>query len=289
MRQRPNRCGRPLARRAFVGSGIEPRPDVARAAELHAGPARYDAFFLCLLGYWANFLVGGLWVVWPGSWRRGRWTRKMRAVLVLSAAFDGAAQALNYVAPDTPARCKKPLSNAARRAVNDAATRAARAASSANSRSAVRSRRRPTRPGSRTTISTTASVAALSATAAQRARMPARARRPLVLSAACAPHRSPAVRARTRNGETDRARLETRTMGRRASSAALRAADGRVARASTAARSRSSRCSSRGARAGRRGADRRAPAQRGGRRRPLAARPRGGRRRGGRSNLSPDR
>ena len=82
---------------AFVGSGIG-LGQTFELLQLHAGPARYDTFFLCLLGYWANFLVGGLWVVWTGSWRRGRWTRRMRAVLVLSAVFDGAAQALNYVA-----------------------------------------------------------------------------------------------------------------------------------------------------------------------------------------------
>ena len=71
---------------AFVGSGIG-LGQTFELLQLHAGPARYDTFFLCLLGYWANFLVGGLWVVWTGSWRRGRWTRRMRAVLVLSAAL----------------------------------------------------------------------------------------------------------------------------------------------------------------------------------------------------------
>ena len=56
---------------AFVGSGIG-LGQTFELLQLHAGPARYDTFFLCLLGYWANFLVGGLWVVWTGSWRRGR-------------------------------------------------------------------------------------------------------------------------------------------------------------------------------------------------------------------------
>ena len=82
---------------AFVGSGIG-LGQTFELLQLHAGPARYDTFFLCLLGYWTNFLVGGLWVVWTGSWRRGRWTRRMRAVLVLSAVFDGAAQALKHCA-----------------------------------------------------------------------------------------------------------------------------------------------------------------------------------------------
>ena len=91
--QRPNRSRPRLVNR---GSGIG-LGQTFELLQLHAGPARYDTFFLCLLGYWA-FLVGGLWVVWTGSWRRGRRTRKMRAVLVLSAVFDGAAQALNYVA-----------------------------------------------------------------------------------------------------------------------------------------------------------------------------------------------
>ena len=106
---RSDRIGPVLWLVAFVGSGIG-LGQTFELLQLHAGPARYDTFFLCLLGYWANFLVGGLWVVWTGSWRRGRWTRKMRAVLVLSAAFDGAAQALNYVAPRHPhSCCKKPL------------------------------------------------------------------------------------------------------------------------------------------------------------------------------------
>ncbi len=67
---------------------------------IHAGPARYDTFFLCLVGYWANMLTGLLWVVGSGSlWRRDVvWTPKMIAALLGTSICDGAAQALNFVA-----------------------------------------------------------------------------------------------------------------------------------------------------------------------------------------------
>lgn len=66
--------------------------------QLHAGPARYQTFFLALLGYWAQFFASGSWLLYTGTWRRGVWTKRNVAALVVSACFDGSAQALNYVA-----------------------------------------------------------------------------------------------------------------------------------------------------------------------------------------------
>ena len=87
---------------------------------IHAGPASEETFFVCLIGYWAQTLVGGGWVlrarlVRPNPRRDpllaavepataphragfGVWNRRAASVLVLSALFDGASQALNYVA-----------------------------------------------------------------------------------------------------------------------------------------------------------------------------------------------
>jgi drug/metabolite transporter (DMT)-like permease len=66
--------------------------------QLHAGPARYETFFLALLGYWAQFLTSGFWVRYTGTWRQGEWNRRNVTALLISACFDGSAQALNYVA-----------------------------------------------------------------------------------------------------------------------------------------------------------------------------------------------
>ena len=89
---------------AFVGSGIA-IGQCFEVLQIHAGPARYDTFFLSLLGYWANFLVGGAWLVAKfglrgaaGGFRPDRWTRPMLLALAGSAVLDGGAQGLNYVA-----------------------------------------------------------------------------------------------------------------------------------------------------------------------------------------------
>ena len=66
--------------------------------QLHAGPAKYQSFFLPLLGYWAQFLASGVWVLGTGTWRQGSWTKRNVAALIISAGFDGTAQALNFVA-----------------------------------------------------------------------------------------------------------------------------------------------------------------------------------------------
>lgn len=84
---------------AFVGTGIGLGLNFEFLV-IHAGPARYDTFFLCLLGYWANLLTGLFWVIGTGSWRqRGVvWTKPMMSALMAAACFDGGAQALNFVA-----------------------------------------------------------------------------------------------------------------------------------------------------------------------------------------------
>ena len=66
--------------------------------QLHAGPARYKTFFLALLGYWAQFVASGSWLLYTGTWKRGTWSRGCVIALVFSACLDGSAQALNYVA-----------------------------------------------------------------------------------------------------------------------------------------------------------------------------------------------
>ena len=67
---------------------------------IHAGPARYDTFFLALLGYSAQALVGAVWLLASGSWRtkHTEWNRPMLLALLLSAILDGAAQGLYYIA-----------------------------------------------------------------------------------------------------------------------------------------------------------------------------------------------
>ena len=66
--------------------------------QLHAGPAHYRTFFLAVLGYWAQFIVSGSWLIYTGMWRQGQLNRRNIAALIVSAIFDGSAQALNYVA-----------------------------------------------------------------------------------------------------------------------------------------------------------------------------------------------
>ena len=84
---------------AYVGSGIL-CGQLFEFLRIHAGTARYDTFFLALLGYSAQFVVGFVWLLSTGSWRRRdtEWTRRMVAALLASALFDGSAQGLNYVA-----------------------------------------------------------------------------------------------------------------------------------------------------------------------------------------------
>ena len=65
--------------------------------DTHAGPAKSQTFFLAFVGYWAQFFVSGLYVLSTGSWRGARWSRPAVIALVLSAIFDGAAQAMDYV------------------------------------------------------------------------------------------------------------------------------------------------------------------------------------------------
>jgi drug/metabolite transporter (DMT)-like permease len=81
----------------FVGSGIAIGISF-EILQLHAGPARYETFFLSVLGYWAQVLASGSYLLYTGTWRRGLWNRRSMTALAVSSCFDGAAQALNYVA-----------------------------------------------------------------------------------------------------------------------------------------------------------------------------------------------
>jgi len=68
-------------------------------------PAAGDSFFLCLIGYWSQSILGGGYALAKaqmetGDWRsaaRGSWSAGVVRVLLLSALFDAAAQALDYV------------------------------------------------------------------------------------------------------------------------------------------------------------------------------------------------
>ena len=70
--------------------------------QVHAGPAKYETFFLPLLGYWAQMLASAAWLLLSGALGRvldtRYWNRRNVAALIVSACFDGAAQALNFVA-----------------------------------------------------------------------------------------------------------------------------------------------------------------------------------------------
>ena len=65
--------------------------------DTHAGPARSQTFFLAFVGYWAQFIVAGIYVACTGTWRGAKFGRNALLALVLSALFDGAGQALDYV------------------------------------------------------------------------------------------------------------------------------------------------------------------------------------------------
>jgi len=62
------------------------------------GPAEGSTFFLVFLGYWAQFIAGGLWLLLKRSWRHGEWTRSMVGALLLSSAFSCASESLSYLA-----------------------------------------------------------------------------------------------------------------------------------------------------------------------------------------------
>mmetsp|Transcript_57317 Transcript_57317/g.125545 ORF Transcript_57317/g.125545 Transcript_57317/m.125545 type:complete len:367 (+) Transcript_57317:28-1128(+) len=66
--------------------------------DIHAGPAKDETFLTCFIGYWSQFLVGGLWVLRKGTWRQGKWTGAMVLALLASAVCDGAAQGLDFIA-----------------------------------------------------------------------------------------------------------------------------------------------------------------------------------------------
>jgi len=81
----------------FVATGI----GLAMLFELltlHAGPAKDVTFLVPFFGYSAQLLVGGVWVLANGSWRRGTWTRRATFALLLSSVTSGASQAFDFVA-----------------------------------------------------------------------------------------------------------------------------------------------------------------------------------------------
>lgn len=80
----------------FVASGIGTGM-AFEVLQLHAGPARYETFFLQLLGYWAQVLCSGCLLLRTGTWHVGVWTPASIAALFVSAALDCAAQALAFV------------------------------------------------------------------------------------------------------------------------------------------------------------------------------------------------
>ena len=82
---------------AFVASGIA-LGMLFELLQLHAGPAKFQSFFLPFLGYVGQGAVGLGWLAARRSWRIGAWTRRMVGFMVLSSLGDGAAQALDYVA-----------------------------------------------------------------------------------------------------------------------------------------------------------------------------------------------
>ena len=64
----------------------------------HAGPAEGATFFLVFLGYWAQFIAGGVWLLLQRSWRQGVWTRSMVGALVLSSLLACASESFSYLA-----------------------------------------------------------------------------------------------------------------------------------------------------------------------------------------------
>eukprot|EP00316_Scyphosphaera_apsteinii_P008451 CAMPEP_0119322494 /NCGR_PEP_ID=MMETSP1333-20130426/58369_1 /TAXON_ID=418940 /ORGANISM="Scyphosphaera apsteinii, Strain RCC1455" /LENGTH=448 /DNA_ID=CAMNT_0007329743 /DNA_START=13 /DNA_END=1359 /DNA_ORIENTATION=+ len=64
---------------------------------VHAGPAKDQSLFLLFLGYWAQCLAGLFWLIIRRSWHIGVWSRKMVAVLLLSAVMSSVSESLAYV------------------------------------------------------------------------------------------------------------------------------------------------------------------------------------------------
>jgi len=60
-------------------------------------PAADLTFFLCVIGYWSQSLVGAAYAATIDNPFRGAWTKEVVRMLLISALFDGAAQALDYV------------------------------------------------------------------------------------------------------------------------------------------------------------------------------------------------
>ena len=60
-------------------------------------PAAGETFFLCFIGYWAQTIFGGAYAFTVDKPFRGAWTKKVVKLLVISALFDGGAQALDYI------------------------------------------------------------------------------------------------------------------------------------------------------------------------------------------------
>jgi len=68
--------------------------------DLHSSkhaPASSSSFFLCLIGYWSQTILGGLYALTRPNPLRGSWTKPVLQLLFISAIFDGGAQALDYV------------------------------------------------------------------------------------------------------------------------------------------------------------------------------------------------
>lgn len=63
----------------------------------HAPGAASDSFFLCLIGYWAQAIVGFLFAFTQKNPMQGAWTKKVILMLVLSSIFDGLAQGLDFI------------------------------------------------------------------------------------------------------------------------------------------------------------------------------------------------
>jgi drug/metabolite transporter (DMT)-like permease len=61
-------------------------------------PAAGKTFFLCLVGYWSQVIVGGVYALSRPNAFRGAWTRPVIFAVLAAALFDGSAQALDYVA-----------------------------------------------------------------------------------------------------------------------------------------------------------------------------------------------
>mmetsp|Transcript_29124 Transcript_29124/g.37579 ORF Transcript_29124/g.37579 Transcript_29124/m.37579 type:complete len:384 (+) Transcript_29124:117-1268(+) len=60
-------------------------------------PAADETFFLCFIGYWAQTIVSGTYALTKPNPFQGSWTKSVFKFLLISALFDGCAQALDYV------------------------------------------------------------------------------------------------------------------------------------------------------------------------------------------------